>query len=86
MKIKDGFITKEVAGTHFVIPVGGTGFDAYMTLNSTGVFLFELLRDGSDVRSLTDALCAEFDVAPQTAAADVEKFVASLKEAGVLDE
>lgn len=86
MKIKDGFITKQVAGTNFVVPVGDSKFDAYMTLNETGAFLFELLKTGGDAASLTKALCDEFEVDKDRASADVEKFIASLREAGVLDE
>lgn len=86
MKIKDGFVMKQVAGLSFVVPVGGTKLDSYMTLNETGVFLFERLKDGSDIPALTAALCAEYDVSPETAEKDAEAFVCALREAGVLDE
>ena len=43
MKIKEGFILRNVAGSFVVVPVGDAtiDFNGMMNLNETGAFLFE---------------------------------------------
>ncbi len=86
MKIKDGFLLKEIAKSWVVVPVGENlvDFQMMMTLNETGVFLWNLLKEEKTQEELTDALLAEYDVDRETAAADVAEFVQKLKEKDVL--
>jgi len=49
------------------------------TLNETGMFLVERLRDGvATRRGLVERMLLEFEVDEETAAADVDAFVAEL--------
>ena len=47
MKIKDGFILKEMAGSWVVVPVGENmvNFQMMMTLNESGAFLWNQLAE-----------------------------------------
>ena len=47
MKIKDTFQLVTVAGEHMVIPIGeqSVDFQAMITLNETGAFLWEKLQE-----------------------------------------
>lgn len=81
MKIKEGFLLREVAGQTVVLPCGdGLDMNMMITLNDTGKFLWQLLEQGSDESALVAALLAEYDVDAQTAAKSVSAFVAKLKE------
>lgn len=42
MKIKEGFILRNVAGSYVVVPIGEAtlDFNGMMSLNETGAFLF----------------------------------------------
>ncbi|MBQ3866561.1 MAG: PqqD family protein [Clostridia bacterium] len=86
MKIKEGYLLRDVAGSHVVVSVGSVDFDGMIRLNDTGVFLWKKLSDGIEEKALTEALLAEYDVAPEVAEQDVSEFVAGLRKAGLLDE
>lgn len=81
MKLKDGFLLREVAGQTVVLPTGGElDLNMMITLNETGKFLWEHLRSETDEAALVAALLAEYDVDEGTARKSVEAFVAKLKE------
>ncbi len=85
MKLKEGFILRQVAGQTVVLPTG-TDLDLNMmiTLNDTGKFLWERLEKGAEEAELVSALLAEYDVDEDTAAKSVAAFVAKLNENGFL--
>jgi sensor domain CHASE-containing protein len=86
MKIKDGYVLKEIAGNNIVIEVGGkVNFNGMITLNDTGAFLWKKLEEGTEKEALTAALLDEYDVAPEKAAEDVGLFIQKLEGAGILE-
>lgn len=87
MKIKDGYMLHEVAGTKVVVPVGArtVDFNGIITLNETACFLWNLLADGADENSLLEALLKEYDVPKDVAAKDIAAFINKLKEADILE-
>ncbi len=81
MKLKDGFILREVAGENVVLPSGGDlDLNMMITLNDTGKFLWQLLEQERSETDLVSALLAEYDVDEATAAAAVTGFIATLNE------
>ena len=81
MKLKNGFILREVAGEIVVIPSGDElDLNMMITLNGTGKFLWERLEAGAEADALVADLMAEYDVDPETARQAVDGFVARLKE------
>ena len=86
MKIKDGYVIKSVAGAKMILPLCNPYFKSVITVNDTGEFLFELMKNEKTVDELVDAMLLEFEVDSDTAKADVIKFVDSLRQAELLDE
>lgn len=87
MKLKEGFIMREIAGEIIVIPSGDElNLNMMITLNETGKFLWEHLEAGADLDALVQAMLAEYEVDEQTARQGVERFVAKLQENGFLEE
>ena len=88
MKIKDGFLLRQVGDNHVVVPVGiqTVDFRCIITLNEVGAFLWQKMAVDCTVADLVEALLAEYDVTADIATADVERFVASLREKNLLDE
>ena len=88
MKIKDTFILRNVAGNNIVLPVGASSdaFSGMMTLNDSGVFLWNSLKKDTDMDELINAMLSEYNVSADQAKQDVEEFVKSLRSAGVLEE
>lgn len=87
MKIKPGFIVKEVAGDYCIVPADDRflDFGAMITTNETGAFLFELMQDEFTLESVADALCKEYDVDFDTALSDVQDFAATLSEKEIFE-
>ena len=81
MKLKEGFVLREVADSIVVIPCGDDlDLNMMITLNGTGKFLWERLTEGAQEEELVQALLAEYDVSEEMAKQAVEDFVAKLKE------
>ena len=85
MKLKDGFLLRQVAGQTVVLPTGGDlDLNMMITLNDTGAFLWEKLQAEIDEDGLVAALLAEYDVDADTAARCVADFVKKLDDNGFL--
>ena len=85
MKIKDGFILQDVAGSTVALPTEGK-LNKMITLNSTGKFLWERLESETDRQALIQAIQQTYDVDLQTAEVCVDNFVAELIKYGLLAE
>ena len=86
MKIKEGFLLRQVAGETVVIPTGETmDLNMMITLNETGTVLWEKMQEETTEEALTAALLAEYDVDEKTAAEAVSGFVAKLNENGITE-
>lgn len=86
MKIKDGFILRKV-GIQYVVAATGKAsenFNGMLRLNESGAFAFRLLQAGISEEELVQRIVAEYEVSEETARADVENFLARLKEADAL--
>ena len=83
MKIKDGFVLREVAGSFIVVAVGEAvkTFNGLINLNETGAFLWRILEKGAEKEDLIAQLLAEYEVDEKTAASDVDNFINKLSEA-----
>ncbi len=86
MKIKQGFILREIAGSYIVVAVGDAvkTFNGVINLNQTGALLWKELSKGGDEETLLKALLAEYDVSEEIAKKDIELFIAKLKGANLL--
>lgn len=87
MKIKDGFMLREVAGSYVVVAVGKRSqeFNGMVNLNASGAFLWRTLEQGTDREGLIEALLADYDVSKEQAAEDVDSFIAKITENGFVE-
>ena len=83
MKIKDGFILREVAGSYLVVAVGSAvkDFNGMINLNESGAFLWKMLEKGSTEEEMVDALVKEYNIDKSIAETDVKAFVTKCVEA-----
>ena len=86
MKIKEGYILREVADNYLVVAVGGAvkDFKGVITLNETGAFLWKALEKGADEQSLVSSLLDEYDVKKEQAEKDVATFIEKLQGANLI--
>ena len=80
MKLKNGFVLREVAGETVVVPVeADLNFNGMITLNEAAKVLWGVLENETTAEELVDAILAEFDVDRATAQGDVDAFIQKLK-------
>ena len=86
MKIKDGFVLREVAGNTVVVPLGNEHtFSNMLKLNETGKLLWERLTKGATLEELCSLLVEEYEVDETTAKADAERFVSTLQKWNIIE-
>jgi hypothetical protein len=56
------------------------------TLNPVATRIWELMREHGTVQAVVAAIVAEYDVAPETAEADLQELLADLREKKILAE
>lgn len=88
MRILDGFTVRQIGDKKIAVGIASEALahGGMLALNGTGEFLFEKLREDTTQEALTDALCAEYGVEHDRAAADVRAFVSALRDAHLLSE
>ena len=88
MKIKAGFVRKNIGGNDVVVAVGKTSieFNAMINLNSTGAFLWSILENGASEDELVSAMTDKYDITDEIARRDVAAFLEKARTAGVIEE
>ena len=85
MKLKEGFVLRQVAGEYVVIPSGEElDLNMMITLNDTGKYLWQRLETGAEMDELVAGLLEEYDVDEATARTGAERFVEKLNAHGFL--
>ena len=79
MKIKEGFILRDIAGDTIAMPGCDMELNAMITLNETGAFLWRLLENETTEQELTAAIVKQYGVDEETAKSAVLNFVEKLK-------
>ena len=88
MKIKDGFVLREVAGNNVVVGVGKTmqDFNGVLTWSGSGTLLWKKLETGADEGELLDLILSEYDIDSETAKKDIDAFLDKIRGIGLLEE
>lgn len=88
MKIKEGYLLREVAGSNIVVPLGAAEMDlgGMMTLNEVGAFVWHALEEDTTEEQIVNALLSEYDVEAAVAARDVHSYIEKLKEKGIIED
>ncbi len=86
MKIKNGFLLRQVGEQNIVVAIGDESrdFNGIIRLNDTGKFLWEKLQADTTESALVSAMLLEYDIDEATAKNDVADFITALKEAKLL--
>lgn len=88
MRLKDGFVLRDIAGSFMVVPVGKRTQEVpgVIALTESGAILWRRLEQGADEKDLVQALLDEYEVSEDQATADVRAFVEKAREQGLLEE
>lgn len=74
-------------GENVLVPCGETVFshNGLFMLNSTACTIWKILPEVSDENEIVQSLTQEYEIEPEQARADVERFLSSLREYGIID-
>ena len=87
MKIAEQYKVREMAGEHIIVMPGRYGADMtrVVALNPTSLYLWEqLLGREFEIEQVANLLVERYDVAPEIALEDAQKWVEQLKNCGIL--
>ena len=87
MKIKKGFVMREVAGQSVIIAVGAAAksYNGMIKLNDTAKIAWKCLENGCEIDDMVNAIIDEYDVDKETVKKDMEKFIEALGGANILE-
>ncbi|MBQ7352806.1 MAG: PqqD family protein [Clostridia bacterium] len=88
MKIRNGFILRDVGGKTFVVAIGELSkkFNGMITLNETGKFIWEQLQNDTTEAEIVDKMLSRYeDVDKAIVESDVSNFIDKLKNDGILE-
>ena len=88
MKIKDGFILKEVAGNNIVIATGEQriSFNGVMTFNEVGAAVFKLLDGTNTAEDIAERITADYNADLETVKKGVDTLIEKMKRYGLIEE
>ena len=86
MRINKEFVLREIAGEYIIIPTGSTvlEFNGLITVNEVGVTIWKMLQEEVTLEQLVQGVLAEYDVEEKVAREDIEEFLGTLVEGGIL--
>ena len=87
MKIKKGFVLRNVVDEYIVMPTGDNiaKFEGAVVLNEVSAFIFKQLENSVSRDDLLAALLNEFEVDEATAAADLDALLRQFTDLGLME-
>ena len=85
MKLKSGFVLKEIAGECVAVPTeAALNFDGMIALNQTAKTIWLILAEGAEREDIIRKLTEEYGITEELAAKATDMFVDRLGELGFL--
>ena len=86
MEIRKKLLKREIAGESFLVPLGRTVYDSngLFVLTELGAFIWDRLEAAENSEEILRQILAEYEVEEATAKADLEEFLAKLREMEIL--
>jgi len=89
MRIKKGFVLREVCGERVIMGegLGAINFGKLLALNETAAWLWKQAQEMSDfnIETLAERLCEEYEVTADEAKADVAEIIADWQKVDVVE-
>lgn len=89
MRVKQGFLLREIADSWVVVPIGQrvVEFNGLMSLSESGALLWRRLEEKvEDNQELISLLTKNYDVDEKIARADVQEFLTAIGERGFIEQ
>lgn len=84
---KPGFVVRKVGEAFMVVPVGPRmkDYKGVITINKTGAFIFELMKEEKPFNVLVKAVMDEYEIEEETAKTAVTAFIYQCQDGGLLE-
>lgn len=88
MKIKDGFIMKDVAGSKVVLPLGDRQDEikGIITFNEIGAEIFNMLDGTNSVEEIATKIAKDYDAPYETVEKDVNNLIEKMRANGLVED
>ena len=85
MKIKPGFVMREIAGQYIAIATGkaSESFHGMIKINETGAVVWRGIEDGLDADQIADSLVSAYGIEKEKALRDVSSCIDRFVDAGI---
>ena len=87
VKLKEGFMLREIAGQWVVIPIGErvVEMSGIISLTETGALIWKELEQNASIDDIIKKIVSEYDIDVETAKANAASFLESIKEKGLIE-
>ncbi|MCH5170875.1 MAG: PqqD family protein [Oscillospiraceae bacterium] len=88
MKIKDGYILKNVAGENIVIATGEArlSFNGIITFNEVGAEVFTRLDGTRSIKQIVDEIALLYNAPKDVIEKDINKLIEKMRNHGLIEE
>ena len=86
MKIKEGFVLRQVAESWMAVPIGSMAEEIHglIALNETAADIWNILQDEHTEKEVVDILLLSYDASREELEESVREFLEELDEKGML--
>jgi len=87
MKIKEGFLLREIAGTHIVVPIGERviDFKGMMVLNDVSADVWLFFSEHRSFEEVVEYVLESYEVDRQTVESDLKDLIERMEASGVIE-
>ena len=82
--IKQGYVTREIAGEFIAVPVDSSCGTDIVILNPVSKLLWEEMRSEKTFDELVNVMLENYDIPREEAEADLKDFLGQLEQSGLL--
>ena len=88
MKIRDGFVLRNVVDEYIVMPTGENiaEFAGSVVLNEVSAFVFEQMKNPMSQEDLLAAVLEEFEVDEETAKEDLDELIGEFRRLKLIED
>ena len=87
MKIKSGFMLRQIAGSWIVVPLGArvVEFNGLISLSETSAIIWEMIEASASREEIIHRIISEYDIDRETVEKDYDAFINEAVEKGLIE-
>lgn len=86
MKLKSGFVARQMGGVQIMVATGEANFSGMVRSNPTAAFIVDCLMEETTRDAIIQAMLDKYDAPQERIASDVDMILDKLRSIGAIDE